>query len=99
MAQGVNFGGGPPAVVNVDQEPQDNQNPPKFGNDSISGSTWAPPGHKYYGPPQTFNNGRYQPAPSNNHQHGHPYPNNNNGSGNGNSHGGVNPGGNPGGGG
>ena len=99
VAQGGNVGGGPPAVVNVAQEPLDNQNPPKFGNESISGSTGAPPGHNYYGPPQAFNNRCCQPAPSNNHQHGLPYPNNNNYSGHRNAHGGVNPGGNPGGGG
>ena len=69
-AQGGNVGGGPPAVVNLAQAPPDNQNPPIFGNDSISGSTGAPSGQNYYGPPQAFNNGRYQPAPFNNHQHG-----------------------------
>ena len=100
VAQGGNVGGGPQAVVNVAQAPLDNQNPPRFCNDSISGSTGSPPGQNYYGPPQAFNNGRYQPDSSNNHQHGHPYPNNNNNNGgHGNVHNGGNPGGNPGGGG
>ena len=71
----------------------------RLGNDSIIGSTGSPQGQNYYGPPLAFNNGRYQPAPSNNHQHIHPYPNNNIDGGHGNAHGGGNPGGNPDGGG
>ena len=96
VAQGGNFGGGPPAVVNVAQAPPDNQNPPIFGNDSISRSTGIPPGQYYYGPPQAFNNGHFQPTPYNNHQNGHPYYNNNNGGGYVKAHGGVNPRENPG---
>ena len=91
VVQGGNVGGGPPAVVNVAQAPPNNQNPPRFGNESISRSTGAPPGQNYYGSPQGFNNGRFQPAPSKNHQHGHPYTNINNGGGHGNAHGGGNP--------
>ena len=99
LAQGGNVGGVPLALVNVAQAPPDNQNPPRFGNKYISGSTGDPPGQNYYDTPQSLNNGRYKPTPYNNHQHSHPYPNNNNGGGHGNAHGGGNPGVNPGGGG
>ena len=91
VAQGGNVGGGPPAVMNMAQAPPDKLNPPRSRNDSISGYTGAFTGHNYYGSPQAFNIGRFQPAPSKNYQHGDPYPNNNNGGGHEKDHGGGNP--------